>query len=163
MKKKQITIYTDGACSGNPGPGGYGAALRYGRRSKELSAGYRKTTNNRMELLAVISGLETLKSPCEVTIYSDSRYIVDAVNKGWARRWKANGWRRNKKERAVNPDLWARLLTLLDTHDTVFRWVKGHAGNEGNERADTLAVAASKSDDLAIDEGYETPSAYALI
>ena len=116
-----------------------------------------------MELLAVISGLETLKAPCEVTIFSDSRYIVDAVNKGWARRWKANGWRRNKKEKAINPDLWERLLNLLKIHDVEFRWVKGHAGNEGNERADALAVAAANSDDLAIDEGYETPSAHALI
>ena len=160
---KKVTIYTDGACSGNPGPGGYGAVLRYGGNSKELSGGFRKTTNNRMELLAVISGLETLKAPCEVTIYSDSRYIVDAVNKGWAYRWKANGWRRNKKEKAVNPDLWDRLLTLLDTHDAKFRWVKGHAGNEGNERADKLAVAASKSECLAVDGGYESPSAHALI
>ncbi len=164
---KKVTIYTDGACSGNPGPGGYGAILQYRDNyrdnAKELSGGFRKTTNNRMELLAVISGLETLKAPCEVTIFSDSRYIVDAVNKGWARRWKANGWRRNKKEKAVNPDLWERLLNLLKIHDVEFRWVKGHAGNEGNERADALAVAAANSDDLAIDEGYETPSAHALI
>ena len=160
---KKVTIYTDGACSGNPGPGGYGAVLKYGANTRELSGGFRRTTNNRMELLAVISGLETLKAPCEVTIYSDSRYIVDAVNKGWARRWRANGWRRNKKENAVNPDLWARLLTLLDTHDTEFRWVKGHAGNKGNEMADALAVAASNSDDLVIDKEYETPSERALI
>ena len=133
---KKVTIYTDGACSGNPGPGGYGAILQHGKNRKELSGGFRRTTNNRMELLAVIAGLEALRDPCDVTIYSDSRYIVDAVNKGWASRWRANGWRRNKKERAVNPDLWARLLTLLDTHDTQFRWVKGHAGNPGNERAD---------------------------
>ena len=160
---KKVTIYTDGACSGNPGPGGYGAVLRYGGRSKELSGGFRRTTNNRMELLAVITGLETLRDPCDVTIYSDSRYIVDAVNKGWARRWKANGWLRNKKDRAVNPDLWDRLLTLLDTHDTEFRWVKGHAGNKGNERADALAVAASNAEDLAVDEGYENPAIGALI
>ena len=160
---KKITIYTDGACSGNPGPGGYGAILQHGKNRKELSAGFRKTTNNRMELLAVISGLETLKAPCEVTIFSDSRYIVDAVNKGWARRWRSNDWRRNKKEKAVNPDLWARLLDLLEVHDTEFRWVKGHAGNRGNERADALAVAAANAEDLAIDEGYETPSAHALI
>ena len=154
---KKVTIYTDGACSGNPGPGGYGAVLQYGQNRKELSGGFRKTTNNRMELLGVIAGLDALKDPCRVTIYSDSRYIVDAVNKGWARRWKANGWRRNKKEKALNPDLWDRLLTLLDTHDTEFRWVKGHAGNAGNERADALAVAAANGDDLAVDEGYETP------
>ena len=160
---KKVTIYTDGACSGNPGPGGYGAVLLYGGHSRELSAGFRKTTNNRMELLAVIAGLDALKNPCKVTIFSDSRYIVDAVNKGWARRWKANDWRRNKKEKAINPDLWARLLDLLEVHETQFRWVKGHAGNEGNERADALAVAAANTEDLAIDEGYETPRAYALI
>ena len=153
---KKVTIYTDGACSGNPGPGGYGAVLRYGGHARELSGGFRKTTNNRMELLGVIVGLDALKNPCRVTIYSDSRYIVDAVNKGWARRWKANGWRRNKKEKALNPDLWDRLLALLDTHDTEFRWVKGHAGNAGNERADALAVAAANSEDLAVDRGYET-------
>ena len=160
---KKITIYTDGACSGNPGPGGYGAVLRYEGHSRELSAGFRKTTNNRMELLGVIAGLDALKDPCKVTIYSDSRYIVDAVNKGWAKRWKANDWRRNKRENAVNPDLWARLLELLDIHDTEFRWVKGHAGNKGNERADALAVAASNSDDLAIDEGYEIPQVHTLV
>ena len=160
---KKITIYTDGACSGNPGPGGYGAILQSGHNRKELSAGFRKTTNNRMELLAVIEGLQALKEPCAVTIYSDSRYIVDAVNKGWARRWKANGWRRNKKDKAVNPDLWDRLLILLDTHSAQFRWVKGHAGNPGNERADALAVAAAKSKRLAIDRGYENPSAAARV
>lgn len=160
---KKVTIYTDGACSGNPGPGGYGAILQHGKNRKELSGGFRKTTNNRMELLAVIAGLEALKDPCDVTVFSDSRYIVDAVNKGWARRWKANGWRRNKKDRAVNPDLWERLLTLLDTHDTEFRWVKGHAGNPGNERADALAVAAANTEDLAVDQGYETPQVHALI
>lgn len=154
---KKVTIYTDGACSGNPGPGGYGTILQHGKNRKELSAGFRKTTNNRMELLAVIAGLEALKDPCEVTVFSDSRYIVDAVNKGWARRWKANGWRRNKKDKAVNPDLWARLLNLLEVHDTKFRWVKGHAGNPGNERADALAVAAVNTKDLAIDQGYESP------
>ncbi len=163
MNKKSLTIYTDGACSGNPGPGGYGAVLKYGHNANELSGGFRKTTNNRMELLAVIEGLQALKEPCDVTIFSDSRYIVDAVNKGWARRWKANGWRRNKKDRAVNPDLWERLLTLLDTHDTQFRWVKGHAGNPGNERADALAVAAANSERLAIDHGYENPAAGPLV
>ena len=160
---KKVTIYTDGACSGNPGPGGYGAILQHGKNRKELSGGFRKTTNNRMELLAVIAGLEALKDPCDVTVFSDSRYIVDAVNTGWARRWKANGWRRNKKDRAVNPDLWACLLDLMDIHDTEFRWVKGHAGNRGNERADALAVAASNSDCLAVDQGYETPQVPSLI
>lgn len=160
---KKVTIYTDGACSGNPGPGGYGAVLRYGGHSRELSGGFRRTTNNRMELLGVVAGLESLRDPCEVTIFSDSRYIVDAVNKGWARRWQTNGWRRNKREKAVNPDLWARLLDLLEVHDTEFRWVKGHAGNKGNERADALAVAASNSDCLSVDKGYETPQVPSLI
>lgn len=151
----EIIIYTDGACSGNPGPGGYGTVMQYGEHRNEISGGFRRTTNNRMELLAVIEGLRTLNRPCAVTVYSDSKYIVDAVNLGWARRWRANGWKRNKRERALNPDLWARLLELLDKHDVSLRWVKGHAGNPGNERADALAVAASKGDSLAIDEGYE--------
>ena len=151
----KITIHTDGACSGNPGPGGYGTVMQYGKHRMELSAGFRKTTNNRMELLAVIEGLQALNRPCEVTVFSDSKYIVDAVNKGWARRWQANGWKRNKRERALNPDLWDELLRLLDEHTVSLRWVKGHAGNPGNERADALAVAASKGDSLAIDEGYE--------
>ena len=137
--------------------------LRYGGRSRELSGGFRRTTNNRMELLGVIAGLDALKDPCKVTIYSDSRYIVDAVNKGWAKRWKANGWRRNKNEKAVNPDLWARVLDLLEVHDTEIRWVKGHAGNKGNERADALAVAAANAEDLPIDEGYEMPQVPSLI
>ena len=152
----KITIHTDGACSGNPGPGGYGAVMQYGKRRNELSGGFRKTTNNRMELLAVIEGLRALNRPCEVTVFSDSKYIVDAVNKGWARRWQANGWRRNRNAKALNPDLWAELLQLLDAHKVTLRWVKGHAGNPGNERADALAVAASQSDNLAIDEGYES-------
>ena len=153
---KRVILYTDGACSGNPGPGGYGAVLQFGEHRKDISGGFALTTNNRMELLAVIKGLEILKQPCAVTVYSDSRYIVDAVNKGWAERWRANGWRRNKRERAVNPDLWSRLLGLLEKHDVEFRWVKGHAGNPGNERADELAVAASAGSDLAVDEGYKS-------
>ena len=155
---KGIAIYTDGACSGNPGPGGYGTVLLYGERRKELSGGFRKTTNNRMELLAVIEGLRALNRPCAVTVFSDSKYIVDAVNKGWARRWQANGWRRNKNARALNPDLWGQLLTLLDAHTVSLRWVRGHSGNPGNERADALAVAASQGNNLAIDEVYEASS-----
>ena len=151
----KVIIHTDGACSGNPGPGGYGTVMQFGEHRKELSGGFRKTTNNRMELLAVIEGLQSLKKPCEVTVFSDSKYIVDAVNKGWARRWQANDWRRNKRERALNSDLWQQLLAVLDTHTVSLQWVKGHAGNPGNERADALAVAASKGDNLAIDEGYE--------
>ena len=148
-------MYTDGACSGNPGTGGYGAVMQFRRHRNELSGGFRWTTNNRMELLAVIEGLEILKQPCAVTVYSDSRYIVDAVNKGAAKRWRANGWRRNKKDKALNPDLWTRLLDLLDVHQVRIVWVKGHAGNPGNERADELAVAASGGSNLAVDEWYE--------
>lgn len=157
----KVIIYTDGACSGNPGPGGYGAVMHFGEHRKELSGGFRKTTNNRMELLAVIEGLRTLKRPCAVTVFSDSKYIVDAVNKGWARRWQANGWKRNRNDRALNPDLWARLLNLIDAHDVCFRWVKGHTGNPGNARADALAVAASRDDNLAVDEEYEAEQASA--
>lgn len=152
---KHLVMHTDGACSGNPGPGGYGTVMQFGNHRTELSRGFRRTTNNRMELLAVIAGFEALKQPCTVTVYSDSKYIVDAVNKGWARRWRANGWRRNKREKAENPDLWARLLDLIETHSVVFCWVKGHAGDEGNERADALAVSASTGKNLAADEGYE--------
>lgn len=152
---EEVTIYTDGACSGNPGRGGYGTVLQFGDKRKELSGGFRKTTNNRMELLAVIEGLQALNRPCAVLVFSDSKYIVDAVNKRWARRWRANGWMRNRRDKALNPDLWAQLLDLLDTHDVNLQWVKGHAGNPGNERADALAVAASKGDNLAIDKGYE--------
>ena len=149
-----VQIHTDGACQGNPGPGGFGVVLRYGDRSKELSGGYRLTTNNRMELLAVIRGLEALTQPCKVTLYSDSRYVVDAMEKGWAVKWRANGWQRNKRERAVNPDLWAALLDLCATHDVEFRWVRGHTGVADNERCDRLAVAAAKGASLADDPGY---------
>lgn len=154
---KQITLYTDGACTGNPGPGGYGTVLLYGNSRNELSGGYRKTTNNRMELLAVIVGLEALKEKCQVSVYSDSKYIVDAVNQGWARRWQANNWNRNKKnEKALNPDLWGRLLNLCSQHSIEFNWVKGHAGIPENERCDTLAVQAASSPNLPADENYET-------
>ena len=150
-----VSMHTDGACSGNPGPGGFGVVLQYGAKRNELSGGFRLTTNNRMELLAAVRGLETLTRPCAVSLYTDSKYVADAVNKGWARRWRANGWRRGKTEKAVNPDLWARLLDLLDFHDVEFVWVRGHAGDPGNERADALAVAASKSDNLGVDDVYE--------
>lgn len=152
---KHVVMHTDGACSGNPGPGGYGTVMQFGNHRTELSGGFRRTTNNRMELLAVIAGFEALKEPCAVTVYSDSKYVVDAVGKGWAKRWRANSWRRNKREKAENPDLWARLLDLLDTHDVEFRWIKGHAGDADNERADALAVAASGGKHLGVDEGYE--------
>jgi ribonuclease HI len=140
---KKVEIFTDGACSGNPGPGGYGVILKYNGHEKELSGGYRNTTNNRMELMAIIKGLDALKEPCEVMVYSDSRYIVDAINKGWVQRWAANNWMRNKKESAKNIDLWERLLKQLARHKVRFTWVKGHAGHEENERCDQLAVKAA--------------------
>ena len=149
-----VTIYTDGACLGNPGPGGYGAVLINGDKRRELSGGFRRTTNNRMELLAAIVGLEALKRRCQVSLYSDSQYLVNAIEQGWAVRWRANGWKRNKKERAVNPDLWTRLLDLLQEHAVKFRWVRGHSGHPENELADQLAVAAAKQSGLQGDEGY---------
>lgn len=139
---RQVEIYTDGACSGNPGAGGYGAVLLCGGARKELSAGYRLTTNNRMELLGVIRALEALKERCVVTLYSDSKYVVQAVEEGWARRWRANGWMRTKKDKALNPDLWEALLGLLEKHEVKFVWVKGHASNKENNRCDELARAA---------------------
>ena len=141
---KNVTIYTDGACSGNPGPGGWGAILQYGKHKKELSGGEANTTNNRMELTGVITALQALTEPCEVALYTDSQYIVNAMNQGWARKWKANGWMRNKKDPALNPDLWEKLLDLCDRHRVTFNWVKGHAENEYNNRCDQLAVAESR-------------------
>lgn len=154
---KQVTIYTDGACSGNPGPGGYGVVLLYGEKRREISAGFRRTTNNRMEIMAAIAGLETLRYPCAVTIYTDSQYLANSIMLGWAARWRANGWRRNKTEMAVNPDLWDRLLDLCAKHEVRFAWVKGHAGHAENECCDRLSVAAAKGPDLRVDEGYENP------
>jgi ribonuclease HI len=152
---KTATIYTDGACLGNPGPGGYGVVLIYGDRRKELSGGYRLTTNNRMELMAAIVGLGDLKARCAVTLFTDSQYLADAVNQGWATRWRANGWMRNRKEKAVNADLWGQLLDLCAQHEVAFRWVRGHAGDPDNERCDQLSVAAAQQADLPIDAGYE--------
>jgi ribonuclease HI len=159
MKKsnKKITIYTDGGSLGNPGPGGYGAVLRYGDKKKEVSGGYRLTTNNRMELLAVISGLESLNPnfSYEVDIYSDSRYIVDAINKGWLRKWKFNGWSRGKQGKVVNPDLWKRLDSLMQKHDVKFHWVKAHAGIPDNERCDQLSKQNAARPNLPTDIEYE--------
>ena len=149
---KRVEIYTDGACSGNPGPGGYGVILKSNNHIKELSAGYKNTTNNRMELRAVIAGLQALKKKCNVKIYSDSKYIVDAIKNGWAERWKSNNWYRNKKEKALNPDLWDQLLTLIARHQVDFNWVRGHAGHPENERCDELAVAAANGKNLIDDE-----------
>lgn len=153
--KKQVTIYSDGACLGNPGPGGYGTVLIFGTHRKELSGGYRLTTNNRMELMAAIAGLEALRGPCSVTLYTDSQYVVNAVQQGWAKRWQANGWMRTKKDRALNADLWERLLGLCDIHDTTFIWIRGHAGNLENERCDQLSKAAAMGDGLQEDQGMK--------
>jgi ribonuclease HI len=152
---KEVTVYTDGGCIDNPGPGGFGAVLIYGKHRKELSGGYRLTTNNRMELLAVIRALEALKIRCRVTVYSDSQYVVNGLEKGWAARWRANDWWRNKEERAQNPDLWDRLLRLYEFHEVRFKWVRGHAGNTENERCDELARAAARGPNLAVDSVYE--------
>lgn len=137
---KQVEIFTDGACSGNPGPGGWGAVLRYNGREKELSGGEKNTTNNRMELTAVIKALEQLKEPCKVMLTTDSKYVSDGIGKGWAVSWQKNGWRKADKKPALNPDLWERLLELLKIHDVTINWVKGHAGHPENERCDRLAV-----------------------
>ena len=141
---KQVEIYTDGACSGNPGPGGWGAILKYKETEKEISGGERETTNNRMELTAVIEALSLLKEPCEVTLYSDSQYVVNALKLGWAEKWRDNGWMRNKKEKALNPELWEKLLDLCSIHNVDPVWVRGHAGHPENERCDRLAVAQSQ-------------------
>ena len=148
---KSVTIFTDGACSGNPGPGGYGVILRYNGVEKELKGGFRNTTNNRMELMGAIKGLEALKEPCEVTIVTDSQYLVNAVEKGWAVKWKSRGWMRGKGEKALNPDLWDRLLTLLSKHKVHFEWVRGHKGHPENERCDRMAVEAASGKDLPED------------
>ena len=155
LADKHVEIYTDGACLGNPGPGGYGVVLLYGGHRKELSGGFRLTTNNRMEIMAVIKGLEELQEPCSVSLYSDSQYVVNAVTKGWATRWKANGWKRNSKgEKALNPDLWDKMLDLCGKHDITFKWVRGHSGNRENERCDRLAVGSAKMTGLPPDHGY---------
>lgn len=142
--KKYIEMFTDGACSGNPGMGGWGVVMRFGLHQKELSGGEDNTTNNRMELTAVIKGLSALKEPCRVHIVTDSKYVSDAVNEGWARSWQKNGWKKADKKPALNPELWEELLRLLDIHDVTFEWVKGHAGHKENERCDELATAYYK-------------------
>ena len=139
---KTVTIYTDGACSGNPGPGGWGAILRYMGREKVMSGGEKETTNNRMELSGVIAALSALKEPCIVELYSGSKYVIDALSKGWAESWRKKGWIKSDKKPALNVDLWERLLSLAETHEIHCHWVKGHAENEYNNRCDRLAVAA---------------------
>ena len=141
---KEVIIYTDGACSGNPGPGGWGTILDYKGRQKELSGGERQTTNNRMELTAVIEGLKALREKCIVTVITDSKYVSDGINLGWARSWKANNWRKKDKKPALNPELWDELLSLIDSHVVPVKWIKGHAGHPENERCDKLAVAQSQ-------------------
>jgi len=144
MQRKEVTIFTDGACSGNPGPGGWGAILRYRQTERELSGGEKNTTNNRMELTAAIMALSALKEPCKVTLISDSKYLVDGITKGWAKGWRARGWRKADGKPALNPDLWQQLLELLDTHEVSLVWIKGHNEHPENERCDQLAVAESK-------------------
>lgn len=152
-----IQIYTDGACKGNPGPGGYGVVLISGDRKRELSGGFRRTTNNRMELLACIEGLRSLKRPCSAVVTSDSKYVVNAMVKGWAKKWRSKGWKLSPSKPAKNPDLWAQLLDLCDEHQVEFKWVKGHNEHPENERCDALAVAASHGKDLPADEPFENP------
>ncbi len=142
---KKVEIYTDGACSGNPGKGGWGAVLVYGGKEKELSGAEKDTTNNRMELTAVIEALDALKQPCNVVLTTDSKYVCDAINKGWVYSWKKNGWKKSDKKPALNVDLWEKLLPLLEKHNVEFVWVKGHNGHPYNERCDTLAVSEYKN------------------
>lgn len=141
---KKIEMFTDGACSGNPGPGGWGTILRYNGKEKELSGGQADTTNNRMELTAVIEGLKAIKEPCEVVVCTDSKYVCDGINLGWAEGWRSRGWRKADKKPALNPELWGELLDLLKIHKVTFNWIKGHAGHPENERCDALAVAQSQ-------------------
>ena len=152
-EKTQVTLYTDGACSGNPGKGGYGAILVYIdsngiKHEKEFSEGYAHTTNNQMELLAVIIGLEALKKPCQVKIISDSKYVVDSIDKGWLKNWVAKGWRKSDNKPVPNSELWKRLLKAMESHEIELEWIKGHAGHEYNERCDKLAVEAYKKENL---------------
>jgi ribonuclease HI len=150
---QHVTIFTDGGCKGNPGPGGYGVVMIYGPKRREISGGFRRTTNNRMELMAAIVGLETLRHRCAVTIHTDSQYMSNGIERRWAIKWRRDHWLRDGKP-VPNADLWARLLDLCDAHEVTFQWVRGHAGNPENERCDQLAVAAAAQPNLPIDEGY---------
>ena len=153
-----VLAFTDGAALGNPGPGGYGVILKYRGATNELYGGYRYTTNNRMELLGAIVALETLKRPCRVILATDSRYVVDGISEGWAEKWRSNGWRRGKRGKALNPDLWSRLLDAVSRHDVTCKWIRGHAGHPENERCDQLANEAAQSSNLMADEEYEKTS-----
>jgi ribonuclease HI len=159
-RMKTVDLYTDGACKGNPGPGGYGAVLLYGKHRKELSGGFRRTTNNRMELTALIKALLTLKEPCRVRIFSDSKYLLDALRGEWILKWKRNGWRTATRQPVRNRDLWQELDRLLTSHEPDYRWVKGHALTAENNRCDSLAVAAANSEHLLVDEAYEAYEVY---
>jgi ribonuclease HI len=156
MPQKTVTIYSDGACLGNPGRGGYGTVLLAGEHRKELSAGYRHTTNNRMELLGAIVGLEALKQPCRVVLWSDSQYVIHALSKGWLAGWQKRGWRTSQKEPVKNQDLWQRLLLAIDGHTIEWHWVRGHTGDIENERCDELAVAAANGGELQDDVGFQS-------
>ena len=153
---KRVIIHTDGGCKGNPGPGGYGAVLVSGRHRMELSGGYRRTTNNRMELRAAIAALEALKEPCEIELHSDSKYLVDAISKNWVEGWKKRGWKTAAKQPVKNQDLWQSLTTAMAPHKIDLRWVKGHAGHQENERCDELANLAVLQKNLQEDTGFET-------
>ncbi|MFN6145351.1 MAG: ribonuclease HI [Planctomycetota bacterium] len=150
-----VTIYSDGACLGNPGRGGYGAVLLFGHHRKELSAGFRRTTNNRMEMLGAIVGFEALTKPCHVELWSDSQYLIHALDKGWLAGWQKRGWRTSSKEPVKNKDLWLRLLSAIEGHKVRWQWVRGHTGNPENDRCDQLAVAAANGADLQDDVGYD--------
>jgi ribonuclease HI len=156
---KHIDAYTDGACIINPEPGGYGVVLKFGEHRREFSAGFRRTTNNRMEILAAITALRGLNEPCSVSLYSDSQYLVRMMQDDWPRKWKAKGWKRATGGKALNADLWEELLQLCETHQVQFIWVKGHAGNRENERCDRLAVQAARGPDLPVDQGYQQTTA----
>ena len=156
LKDNETTVYafSDGSAIGNPGPGGYGAVLKYAENVKEFSQGYVRTTNNRMELLGAITALDALKGRQRVVLTTDSQYVINGIEKGWAARWQANGWMRNKKERALNPDMWERLLTVCNRHDVSFEWIRGHTGHTENERCDELANDAARGGDRIVDEGF---------
>src|SRR4030065_2320248 len=153
--RKKAIVYTDGACDPNPGPGGYGVVVIEGSNRKELSGGYRLTTNNRMEMTAAIKGLEVLIRARKVTLLSDSKYLVDAMTSGWVERWKSMNWMRNRREKALNADLWKRMLVLCEKHQVEFRWARGHAGNKENERCDWLSYEALRKSGLPADKGYQ--------